>query len=154
MTKRFSWILPDELAVGSFPKEDSSIFKLRKEGITAVLTLTEEDEITVPEELKHNFVWERVAIPDGYTGGVPSVEQFEQARSILQRWSKKMHAIYVHCLAGVGRSPSVCSLHVMAKQDSSLEDAIQFVKKQHSYASPDEHQVRVMKELLANANAS
>ena len=152
MTKRFSWILPDELAVGSFPKEDSSIFKLRKEGITAVLTLTEEDEITVPEELKHNFVWERVAIPDGYTGGVPSVDQFEQARSILQRWSKKMHAIYVHCLAGVGRSPSVCSLHVMQKEGKSLEDAIAFVKQQHSYASPDEHQVRVMKELLANAS--
>ena len=149
MTKRFSWILPDQLAVGSFPKEDSSVFKLRREGITAVLSLTEEDEIEVPSEIKHNFVWERVAIPDGYTGGVPSVEQFEHASAILQRWSKKMHAIYVHCLAGVGRSPSVCSLFVVAKQGKTLEDAIAFVKEQHSYAAPDEHQVRVMKELLA-----
>lgn len=151
MTKRFSWILPNELAVGSFPKEDSSVYKLRKEGITAVLTLTEEDEIPIPEELKHSFVWERVAIPDGYTGGVPSVEQFEQARSILQRWSKKMHSIYVHCLAGVGRSPSVCCLFVMAQTDKSLEEAIEFVKAQHSYACPDEHQVRVMKELIASS---
>lgn len=149
MTKRFSWILPDELAVGSFPKEDSSIYKLRKEGITAVLTLTEEDEIDVPDELKHNFVWERVAIPDGYTGGIPSVEQFQQARSILQRWSKKMHSVYVHCLAGVGRSPSVCCLFVVAQQGKTLEEAIEFVKTQHTYADPDEHQVRVMQELLA-----
>ncbi|MEM9136082.1 MAG: dual specificity protein phosphatase family protein [Cyanobacteria bacterium P01_F01_bin.42] len=148
MTKRFSWILPEELAVGSFPKEDSSVYKLRKEGITAVLTLTEENEIEVPSELKHNFVWERVAIPDGYTGGVPSVEQFDQARSILRRWSKKMHSVYVHCLAGVGRSPSVCSLFVVDQQGKTLAEAIELVKRQHSYAAPDEHQVRVLKELL------
>ncbi|MCM1982499.1 protein-tyrosine phosphatase family protein [Lyngbya confervoides] len=148
MSKRFSWIVPEQLAVGSFPEDTSAVYKLRKEGITAVLTLTEEHEILVPDELRHNFVWERVPIPDGYTGGIPSVEQFAQAMGILNRWSQKMHSIYVHCLAGVGRSPSVCCLFMVSNQGMSLEDAIAHVKLQHSYAAPDEHQVRVMRELL------
>lgn len=151
MSKRFSWILPDQLAVGSFPEDGAAIFKLRKEGITAVLTLTEEPEIKVPSELQHNFVWERVAIPDGYTGGIPSVEQFESALRIVNRWAKKRHAIYIHCLAGVGRSPSVCCLYLVANKSMSLDEAIAHVKEQHSYASPDQHQVRVMRELLSKS---
>ncbi len=149
MSKRFSWIVPDQLAVGSFPEDGAAIFKLRKEEITAVITLTEEHEIKIPPELQHNFVWERVAIPDGYTGGIPSVEQFEAALAIVNRWAKKRHAIYVHCLAGVGRSPSLCCLFLSANQGMSLDEAIAHVKQQHSYASPDKHQVRVMRELLS-----
>jgi atypical dual specificity phosphatase len=148
MPKRFSWILPNKLAVGSFPHETSSIFKLRREGISSVLSLTEEAEIKIPSDLQHNFVWERVGIPDGYTGGVPSVEQFAQALSVLGRWDKKGHVMFVHCLAGVGRSASVCSLFVAHQKELSLEDAILYVQSQHKYAAPDNHQRQVMQDYL------
>ncbi len=151
MPKRFSWILPNQLAVGSFPQKTTSASQLRREGITAVLCLNEEQEQPVPEDIQNGFLWQRVAIPDGFTGGVPSEAQFGEALKILNRWQRKGHVVYVHCLAGVGRSASICCLYVAQKQGLSLEDAIAFVKEQHHYASPDKHQVKVMQQYLASS---
>lgn len=148
MPERFSWILPKELAVGSFPRPTTSASYLNRMGITAVLCLTEVGEATVPGEITHNFLWERVSIPDGFTGGIPTVEQFEQALNILSRWRKKGHVIYVHCLAGVGRSPSVCVAYLVQNRGIDLGEALHFVKECHAYANPDVHQVRVMRTFL------
>ncbi|NCJ07934.1 phosphatase [Synechococcales cyanobacterium C] len=150
MPERFSWVLPQQLAVGSFPRRDTSTFMLRREGITAVLSLTEETERPIPTEIQHSFVWQRVPIPDGFTGGVPTEAQFDRALQILNRWRRKGHVVYVHCLAGVGRSASVCSLYVAQTQNLALMDAIAHVQQQHQYAAPDVNQVQVMQKFLAS----
>ena len=123
---------------------------LRREGITAVLSLTEETEKPIPTEIQHSFVWQRVPIPDGFTGGVPTEEQFDHALQILNRWQRRGHSVYVHCLAGVGRSASVCSLYVAQTKKLPLMDAIAHVKQQHQYAAPDGHQIQVMQRFLAS----
>ncbi|NJN71190.1 MAG: phosphatase, partial [Nitrospira sp.] len=79
MPKRFSWILPNELAVGSFPHQTTSASQLQREGITAILCLNEEAEQSVPTDIQHGFLWQRVPIPDGFTGGIPTEQQFEDA---------------------------------------------------------------------------
>ena len=150
MSNRFSWIIPNRLAVGSFPKLDSEILYLSKVGITSILCLTEPSEVKVPKEIYHRFVWKNVAIPDGATGGVPEVKHFQQACDILARWHKKNHSIYVHCLAGVGRSPSVCALHLTQVEGLSLEEAMAKVQERHPYAHPDPAQIAVMKQFLAS----
>lgn len=150
MSHRFSWIIPNRLAVGSFPKLDQEITYLSRVGITSILCLTEPRELQVPQDIYHRFVWKNVAIPDGATGGIPKVEHFQQACNILARWHKKNHSIYVHCLAGVGRSPSICALHLTQVEGISLEEAIAKVKERHPYANPDPAQIAVMKEFLAS----
>jgi protein-tyrosine phosphatase len=116
-----------------------------------VLCLNEAREQPIPDDIQHSFLWQRVPIPDGFTGGVPSAEQFAQALSILNRWQRKGHVVYVHCLAGVGRSASVCCLYIAEQQGISLEEAIAFVKEQHHYASPDSNQIKVMQQYLASS---
>jgi protein-tyrosine phosphatase len=151
MPERFSWVLPQKLAVGSFPNATTSISRLRRYGITAVLSLTENHERLVPDEIFHSFLWEQVPIPDGFTGGIPTEEQFDQSMQVLDRWYRKGHVVYVHCLAGVGRSASVCSLYLASRQGMSLADAIAHVKAQHSYANPDSHQIAVMQKFLTSS---
>ena len=148
MLDRFSWILPQHLAVGPFPKTSVAIAFLRRMGVTAVLCLTEENERSISSELFHNFVWERVPIPDGFTGGIPTEEQFALALQILHRWHQKGHSVYVHCLAGVGRSPSVCVAYLVQSQGISLEEALRFVKERHADAAPDAFQIQVMKNFF------
>lgn len=148
MSKRFSWIVPHQLAVGPFPKSEHQITHLSRSGITAVLCLTEKDELEVPEAVFNRFVWERVPIPDGFTGGVPTTAQFAQALSILSRWHRKGHVVYVHCLAGVGRSPSVCAAYLVQTQGLQLEESIQLVKERHCLAEPDEAQIAVMRQFF------
>jgi atypical dual specificity phosphatase len=151
MPERFSWILPQKLAVGSFPNATTSVSRLRREGITAVLSLTEKHERLVPEDVAHSFLWEQVPIPDGYKGGIPTEAQFAQTIQILDRWYRKGHVVYVHCLAGVGRSASVCALYVSQEKGLTLKEAIAHVKAQHSYASPDVNQIEVMERFLTSS---
>ncbi|HEY9828515.1 MAG TPA: dual specificity protein phosphatase [Stenomitos sp.] len=151
MPERFSWILPQKLAVGSFPNSTTSISKLRRENITAVLSLTENHERLVPDEVAHSFLWEQVPIPDGFKGGIPTEDQFDKALQVLDRWYRKGHVVYVHCLAGVGRSASVCSIYMAARQGLSLSDAIAHVKAQHKYAAPDPNQIEVMQRFLTSS---
>ncbi|MGB7415046.1 MAG: dual specificity protein phosphatase, partial [Thermosynechococcaceae cyanobacterium] len=80
--------------------------------------------------------------------------QFEQALKVLNRWYKRKHTVYVHCLAGVGRSASVCALYLTQAQNIPLPDAIAIVRRQHKYAAPDSHQVKVMQSLLASLPSS
>lgn len=149
MSKRFSWIIPNRLAVGSFPKLSYEISYLTRVGITAVLCLTDPQEAPVPQAIHNQFVWRNVAIPDGAMGGIPDIQQFQQACSILSRWHQNGHVIYVHCLAGVGRSPSVCIAYLTQIERLSLQDALGKVQASHPYTYPDPSQIRVLQAFLA-----
>jgi protein-tyrosine phosphatase len=149
MPERFSWILPKKLAVGSFPKSTTSADQLKQMKITAVLSLTEPDEQQLPSEITEQFRWQRVAIPDGYTGGIPDPKHFAQALEILTAWEKQQQTAYVHCLAGIGRSASVCVAYLVHSQGMSLAEAMSFVKQCHPVSSPDKHQVRVMRDFFS-----
>jgi atypical dual specificity phosphatase len=149
MPERFSWILPKKLAVGSFPNSTDSVRQLQRMGIQSVLSLTEPDEKLIPSELVEHFVWRRVPMPDGYTGGIPNPEHFGEALDILTGWQHQHQPTYVHCLAGIGRSASVCVAYLVDSQGMSLAEAMRFVKQCHPSSSPDQHQVRVMRDFFA-----
>jgi atypical dual specificity phosphatase len=154
MLERCSWILPGELAVGSFPKTPDSALTLQALGITAVLCLTETHELPVPPEIAQQFQWARVAIPDGYTGGIPERQHFQQALAILKQWRAADEVVYVHCFAGIGRSASVCTAYLVQTQGIALATALEWVKQCHPCSEPDAHQVRVMGEYFASLAGS
>ncbi len=147
MPQRFSWIFRNHLAVGAIPSRSSSLY-LQDRGITAVLSLTEEKEGDLPMEIRHNFVWQRLPIPDGMTGGIPEVRQFTEGVKTLQRWRQKNNTLYVHCLAGIGRSSSMCIAYVCQTMCIPYEAGLQLVQTTHPVASPDKHQERVLREYL------
>lgn len=149
MSQRFSWIIPNRLAVGSFPKLSYKISYLSQVGITAVLCLTEPEEVPIPQEIYNRFVWSNIAIPDGARGGVPKVQHFQQACAILSRWHQNGHVTYVHCLAGVGRSPSVCIAYLTQVEGISLPEAIGKVQERHPPTYPDSAQIDVLQKFLA-----
>ncbi|PSO74071.1 MAG: phosphatase [Cyanobacteria bacterium SW_12_48_29] len=148
MSDRFSWILPQNLAVGSFTNSSLSVTDLSRMGITAILCLTKKKERAVPAEILNRFVWERVAIPDGFRGGTPSTEQIARALAVLSCWHQQGHVVYVHCLAGVGRSPSVCAAYLTYTQGMNLEEALSLVKERHPYAKPDPRQIKIMQKFF------
>lgn len=44
--------------------------------------------------------------------------------------------IYVHCSAGIYRSPQIVALYLAIYQHYSVEDAMNLVKKLHPYSKP------------------
>src|ERR1700681_2205249 len=116
MPMKCSWVLPN-LALGSAPQVDEEFQELKSQLITAILSLqTDQDRghggieaeqiaadkaglavCSVPIE-DFNRAELRVRLPDGVTA--------------LERLLKQGHIVYVHCTAGVNRSPTVVAAYL------------------------------------------
>jgi protein-tyrosine phosphatase len=44
--------------------------------------------------------------------------------------------IYVHCSAGIYRSPQMIALYLIAIKKYNMEEAVNLLKQKHSYAKP------------------
>jgi protein-tyrosine phosphatase len=106
-----SWVLPN-LAIGSDPRVDEEFQELKLLQITAILSLqTDEDRGVggIEGELA-------AAHKAGLAISSVSIEDFNRAElrarlpesvAALERLLKQGHTVYVHCTAGVNRSPTV-----------------------------------------------
>ncbi|AFZ42606.1 Dual specificity protein phosphatase [Halothece sp. PCC 7418] len=148
MSNWFSWVLPNRLAVGSLPQSEYAIAYLSRIGITSVLSLTTPKEVKIPQEIHNRFVWKNVPIPDGAKGGIPEVKHFQEACATLLRWQQRHHVTYVHCLAGVGRSPAICAAYIATIKGISVAEAVTYVQDRHRNAHPDLAQISVMHQFL------
>jgi protein-tyrosine phosphatase len=142
-------ILP-HLVVGSCPERTEDVDCLKDEfGVTAVLNLHSD------EDLVHlNLPWD--AIQDRYSDSaiefirVP-VRDYDRAdlRRNLPRCVEALrqlledgHTVYVHCTAGIGRSPSVAVAYLHWIEHLKLEEAIRRVKEARPCVSPEADAIR------------
>jgi hypothetical protein len=105
------WIIPGRLLAGPYPgsRQESVIrqrvLRLLAAGITLFLDLTEEGKMPpyaqwLDEAARHL----RMPIPDF---GVPTPEQMAQTLDAIDVAIETRHSVYVHCLAGLGRTGTV-----------------------------------------------
>jgi protein-tyrosine phosphatase len=62
---------------------------------------------------------------------------------------KKNKKVYVHCSAGVYRSPQIVALYLILTKKYSPEEAVEFVKSRHSFARPNAQVVSHAFEVLS-----
>ncbi len=145
MKLRFSWILDGKLAVGERPR---SYFDLMSLGFTAAVNLQEEGEPNPVREIPEGFLWKRVSIEDGIVGGVPSVEQIKTAVKAIEGFLKEERATYVHCYAGVGRSPTVCMAYLARSESLRLVEAYDRIATAHPLTDPTSEQLQTLDRYL------
>ena len=146
-----------QLFVGSYPLRTADIDRLKQDfGITAVLNLHTDDDIN-----DLNLAWP--ALEDHYRDSaielcrvpVRDFDSEDLRRKLpdcveaLNQLLEDGHTVYVHCTAGMGRSPSVAVayLHWVEKRD--LEEALRHVKNRRSCACPDMEAIRLAGEDFA-----
>ena len=143
----YSWILPERLAVGERPR---SFAELQHLGFAAVLSLQEESEPGPEGAPPAGFVSRLVGIRDGIVEGVPSPEQFREAVEVLAGFLGKGLRTYVHCYAGVGRSPTICMGYLARSENLSLGEAYRRVVALHEPTAPTAGQLAVLAQFLAD----
>jgi len=129
------WVLPGRLAVGPFPRLTQPLVD---EGVSAVLSLTEEREGPLPADLAERCRWDRVPLTDFDAIGERPLtsDDFERCVAILRAWAVEGETIYVHCMAGHGRSPVVCMAYCCVVAGQPLCEAIWRVRQARPYACP------------------
>lgn len=94
--------------------------KLKKEGITADISL-EEERVDTPFGITF-FIW----IPiKNHTA--PTQEQLDFGVSVLEKLVAMKKKIYIHCQNGHGRAPTMIAAYLI-KKGKTVDDAIGFIK--------------------------
>lgn len=122
----------ENLYLGSFL--EAKPLELEQHKITAILNVCEWEGRSLEKVYAHIPLRE----------GDCSSDHFYEAVETLKKLLEDGHTVFVHCVAGINRSPAIVATYLAEENRISLEAAIDFVKR----SRPD---IDIMSDMLALA---
>ena len=116
--------------------------KLKQLGIKKVLTVM---SAFGNHYSPHEFIHKSIDVDDDFRTNI--ICHFKECISFIEGKDK----IFVHCAAGMSRSPTIVIAYIMWKKKLRLNEAIKFVKEKRSIISPNDNfmnQLKIFEELL------
>ena len=148
LTSKFikNWVLINELAVGSAPHKIENLIELNKLGIKNILSLCDSEEFNLPIDWITKFNWNRYVLPDHKSNQKLSGKSIKNALDIV-RSLIDTGPVYVHCFAGVERSPIVCMGWMIKYKHLSQRQALDYLSNVHPITNPLPDQYKALKEI-------
>jgi protein-tyrosine phosphatase len=87
-------------------------------------------------------------LPDRYYTTQLEVPQLAKVVEVVHQSVQNHLPVYVHCLAGIERSPTVCIAYLCLYQNLELWEALNWIKQVHPSTMPNESQLRALREFL------
>lgn len=147
LSKPLRWILPHRLAVGPIPDETIEL-QLIQSGIKAILTLCDETEGALPAHISSRFQWQRCVLPDSHYEAKMTSSELYEAIECLRVTLSQNRPTYVHCLAGMERSPTVCVSYLCVHEKMPLWEALNWVKQCNPRTSITHEQLQVIQQVI------
>ena len=120
--------------------------KLKQIGIKKILTVM---EAFGNHYSSNKFIHKSIDVEDNYQTNI--IRYFKECFLFIEGNDK----IFVHCAAGMSRSPTIVIAYIMWKNKLSLNKAIKFVKEKRPLISPNDNfmnQLKIFEELLIKNN--
>jgi predicted protein tyrosine phosphatase len=141
------WVIPGKLAVGKFPQA-KDIDLLLSHNIQLILTLSYPQECSLPPELRKRFRHGYISMPDSRHRQPIQPAQLLRAAEVIHRALSSGLSVYVHCLAGMERSPLVCVAYLCLHRKMPIGEALRWVKQVHPSSMPTPAQLQVLEYCL------
>ena len=151
MTIKLDWVLSNEIAIGSAPKTFEDINYLKVNGIHGILSLCSMEENPFNVNLKDFFNCKNIILPDHKYKDSLSIDQLNLALENLSIL-RKGGSVYVHCLAGVERSPIVCMGWLVKKHNLTPTQALDYLMNVHNGTNPLPEQLKLLSLLCSTQN--
>lgn len=150
---RLSWLLIDELAIGTAPATADDLDQLEREGVRSVLSLCAITEAPPPSGLDQRFNVVRLVLPDHRCGRLLSLEEIKASMACLGDLIR-LGPVYLHCMAAVERSPLVAVAWLMLTRNLSLQAALEYAQQCHPGTSPLPEQLTVLRHWSATLDGT
>ena len=144
----FDWVLIDELAVGPAPRKQHHVELLVSAGITGIMSLCSQDEVPQPEIPANKIQHRRIILPDHSYGREPTVNEINSTLRELKQL-KSIGPVFVHCKAGIERSPLICIAWLAMEKNLSIQSALDYLMRVHPGTNPLASHLMIIEELLA-----
>ncbi len=119
----------------------SDVPRLRRAGVTAVLSLQEPDvdlRLSAMEQVRRacqpSMEFHNVAVQDYDPQAV--IRALPQALAILHHLVRSGRVVYLHCSEGINRSPSIALAYLVQHERLSLGEAVAELLRCHPSARP------------------
>ena len=139
----FDWVLINKLGVGSFPRSETHLKILKQKKIISILTLCDPLEGQLSTQFQEEFNCENFIIPDHRSKRLPTKNEIDLVINLLEKLILK-GPVYVHCFAGVERSPLVCMAYLMKHNKISRQDALEYLMQIHPSTNPLKGQLDIL----------
>ncbi len=129
----FSWVIDGKVAASGRPFSRRQVNWLRKNGVSAILTLTEEplpNNWTVGVETHHISLRDHAPIDP---------PKMREAADYIAFMTSNGKAVLVHCLAGKGRTGSVLAAYMIAYEGKTSRQALEELRSKRP-GSVERHQ--------------
>jgi atypical dual specificity phosphatase len=143
-----SWVIPNQLALGGKP-EPSDVIPLQQNRVQAILTLCPPKECNLSPEIKKNFAWLSIPLPDSHYKEPLTIEMLHPAVVAIHHAIRRKLTLYVHCREGIERSPTVCIAYLCCHQNMELWQALAHLKRIRPQSCPSPQQVQVIRQYIA-----
>jgi protein-tyrosine phosphatase len=150
--RSLDWVLPQQVAVGHFP-EETDVDLFQQQGIKALLSLCHEEEGAWSDRIRDAFHCVCIALPDSHHDEPLEPEALGKAVETLQANLRTYGSVYVHCLAGMERSPTVCIAYLCRYHGLELWEALNWLKQVHPRSSPTSAQLLAIQNYLRVAKS-
>ena len=143
MVIKIDWVLNNKLALGPAPKKLEDIDELKKNKIVWIFSLCSQKEITININYEEYFACKRIVLYDHKYEDKLTIEQLNLALITLEEIIDS-GPVYVHCVAGVERSPLVCMGWLIQKHNLTPTQALDYLMDIHVGTNPLPEQFRLL----------
>ena len=145
MKKKFKldWVLNNEIAVGPAPLKKHHFEYLADKNIKSILNLCNEKEAPIDEIFKSIFNFKRYTLPDHKVNREIEIHEVKEIIKIIESL-KTSGALYIHCFAGVERSPLICMAWLISKHKLSPQRSLDYLMEVHKGSNPLPSQYKLL----------
>ena len=144
MAIQINWVLNNKLAVGPVPRKMEDLKALKNNRIRWILSLCSENEVNVEVNYEENFCCKRIVLPDHKYKEDLTIDKLNLAINTLAEIIE-IGPVYIHCVAGIERSPLVCMAWLVKHYDLSPTQALEYLMDVNTGTNPLPKQFRLLK---------